>query len=253
MRSHSLAFAILMGLALPSHAHGTDAHVGKTQAVTKEQKPWGIAGDRKRVKRTVEIRMLDTMRFEPDTIDIRQGETLRLVVRNTGGVLHELVIGTKQELDEHAALMAKFPNMEHDEPYMSHVAPGKTGELVWDFNRAGNFSFACLIPGHYEAGMIGKINVRPARSAAVSDSFATVAFAPEGNLTNGEVRKIDKSTKKVTIRHDEIKNLGMPAMTMVFEVKDAAALDQLKPGDKVRFEAEQSGTAIVVTHIEVVH
>lgn len=82
-----------------------------------------------------------------------------MVVHNSGQVMHEMVIGTKKELDEHAALMAKFPEMEHDEPYMTHVAPGKSGEIVWTFNRAGQFDFACLIAGHYQAGMTGKIIV----------------------------------------------------------------------------------------------
>jgi len=90
---------------------------------------------------------------------VKQGDTVKFVVRNTGKVMHEIVIGTKNMLDEHAALMVKFPNMEHDEPYMAHVAPGKTGELVWTFNRPGDFDFACLIAGHYQAGMVGKITV----------------------------------------------------------------------------------------------
>jgi uncharacterized cupredoxin-like copper-binding protein len=74
--------------------------------------------------------------------------------------MHEFVIGTQRELDEHAALMAKHPNMEHDEPYMAHVDPGKSGEIIWQFNRAGEFGFACLIAGHYQSGMIGQIVVR---------------------------------------------------------------------------------------------
>jgi uncharacterized cupredoxin-like copper-binding protein len=105
------------------------------------------------------------MRFTPDRIEVRQGETVKFVVRNSGKVMHEFVIGTKKELDEHAALMVKFPNMEHDEPYMAHVPPGKTGEIVWTFNRAGEFEFACLIAGHYQAGMVGKIMVRAAGKA----------------------------------------------------------------------------------------
>ena len=91
--------------------------------------------------------------------EVRQGETVRLRVKNAGKVMHELVIGTKEELDQHAALMAKHPNMEHDEPYMAHVKPGQTGDLVWNFNRAGEFDYACLVPGHYQAGMTGKIRV----------------------------------------------------------------------------------------------
>jgi uncharacterized cupredoxin-like copper-binding protein len=106
--------------------------------------------------------MLDTMRFVPDRIEVRLGETVRLVHRNAGKVMHEFVIGTKKELDEHAALMLKFPNMEHDEPYMAHVPPGGRAEIVWTFNRAGEFDFACLIAGHYSAGMVGKIMVRAA-------------------------------------------------------------------------------------------
>jgi uncharacterized cupredoxin-like copper-binding protein len=85
------------------------------------------------------------------------------------------VIGTQQALDEHAALMLKFPNMAHDEPYMAHVAPGKAGEIVWTFNRAGDFGFACLIAGHYQAGMVGRITVvaRPAASSAAASTSTT--------------------------------------------------------------------------------
>ena len=83
----------------------------------------GDAGDAKAVKRTIEVRMLDTMRFEPNRIDVKQGETIRFVHKNDGKLMHEFIIGTAEELREHAALMEKFPNMEHDEPYMAHVAP----------------------------------------------------------------------------------------------------------------------------------
>ena len=114
---------------------------------------------RRAAKRTIEIRMTDNMRFTPDTIEIRQGETIRFRHMNKGTVMHEFVLGTRAELDEHAALMKKFPNMEHDEPYMAHVPPGTQREIVWTFNRPGEFDFACLLPGHYEAGMVGKIKV----------------------------------------------------------------------------------------------
>ena len=151
--------ALLAGAA-PAAAHGDAAHKAKDAApVRKEQKPWGIAGDAKNAKRTVRIAMLDTMRFTPDVLHVKLGETVRLVHRNRGQVMHEFVLGTRQELEEHAALMLKFPDMEHDEPYMAHVAPGKTGEIVWEFNRAGTFEFACLIPGHYQAGMVGRVIV----------------------------------------------------------------------------------------------
>jgi len=150
-----------LSLALPSvQAHG-DAHKSDSGPVVKEQKPWGIAADPKQARRTVEIRMSDDMRFTPSHLDVRLGETLRLRASNRGQVMHEIVIGTRAELVEHAEMMKKFPNMEHDEPYMAHVAPGRRGDIVWTFNRAGDFEFACLIPGHFEAGMRGTIRVQP--------------------------------------------------------------------------------------------
>ncbi len=158
-RHFSLGLALLPFAAPQALAHG-DAHK-KPAAVSKEQKPWGIAGDAAAVGRTITIAMTDTMRFAPDRLAVRQGETVKLLIRNNGRMLHELVIGTRKDLDEHAALMVKFPNMEHDEPYMTHVKPGKTGQIVWHFNRPGEFDFACLIAGHYQAGMVGKITVTP--------------------------------------------------------------------------------------------
>ena len=160
----SFIAASLFVAASAAFAHGTEDHAKKTGPVKKEQKDWGIAGDAKAAKRTIEVSMLDTMKFNPDKIDLKVGDTVKFVVKNTGGQMHEFVIGSKKENDEHAALMLKFPNMEHDEPYMAHVAPGKTGEIVWKFNKVGDFDFACLIAGHYQAGMIGKITVAAARA-----------------------------------------------------------------------------------------
>lgn len=162
MKRHtSFLAAVLLVLPLLGHAHTAPAHGGKKEPVRKEQKPWGIAGDAKAVVRTIEVSMSDSMRFTPALIEVREGETLRLVHRNRGKQLHEFVLGTREELEAHAALMLKFPGMEHDEPYMAHVAAGRRSEMVWTFNRAGEFEFACLIPGHYQAGMVGKIKVTP--------------------------------------------------------------------------------------------
>jgi uncharacterized cupredoxin-like copper-binding protein len=157
-RHFSGAALALIAAAGPAAAH-TGAHGPKTGPVKREQKPWGIAGRPGAVKRTVEVRMGDNMRFTPDRLAFRRGETVRLVVHNDGRVMHEFVLGDQKELDAHAELMKKFPNMEHDEPYMAHVEPGKKGEIVWEFNRAGSFRFACLIAGHYDAGMIGDLTV----------------------------------------------------------------------------------------------
>ncbi|MCB1916576.1 MAG: cupredoxin family protein [Rhodocyclaceae bacterium] len=159
-RLHTIAAILLSAASAGAFAHGGAGHGdGTAGVVIKEQKPWGIAGEAADAVRTVEVGMSDAMRFTPARIRVRQGETLRFRLKNDGAVMHEMVIGTADTLAEHAALMKRFPNMEHDEPYMAHVAPGTQGEIVWTFNRAGDFDFACLIPGHYDAGMIGKIEV----------------------------------------------------------------------------------------------
>lgn len=153
-----LVAATLLAASATAFAHGDEAHAS-SGPVKKEQMAWGIAGDAKTAKRTIEVGMTDDMKFTPSKLDVKQGETVRIKVTNKGKILHEYVLGTQKTLDEHAATMLKFPNMEHSEPYMVHVKPGQTGEIVWTFNRAGEFDFACLIAGHYQAGMKGKILV----------------------------------------------------------------------------------------------
>jgi uncharacterized cupredoxin-like copper-binding protein len=158
---HALLVAAL-SCAGWAQAHSDKPHAASAGPVKKEQKDWGIAGDAKAVTRTIDITMSDAMRFTPDRVEVKLGETVRFRHKNAGKLLHEFVIGTPQENDAHAALMVKFPGMEHDEPYMAHVGGGKTGEIVWTFNRPGEFMFACLIAGHYQAGMVGKIVVATA-------------------------------------------------------------------------------------------
>ena len=159
-----LAAPLLVGGSL-AHAHAEKKHAPAAD-VAAEQTTWGIAGNADQARRTITLDMTDAMRFTPDALSVKEGETVRFVIRNKGRMLHEMVIGTADELAKHAAMMAKFPNMEHDEPYMVHVDPGKTGDIVWTFNRAGSFEFACLIAGHYEAGMRGTITVTPKQGAA---------------------------------------------------------------------------------------
>ena len=88
------------------------------------------------------------------------GETLQLDFKNTGQMRHEWALGTPFELSEHMELMRRFQNMEHDEPHMVHVDPGQKQQLVWQFNRKGEFAYACLLPGHFEAGMRGTVEVQ---------------------------------------------------------------------------------------------
>lgn len=152
----------LMVLGVSSaHAH-TGKHEPKAPMINYakvEETPFGKAADPRKAKSVV-VHMNDTMRFSPSEIVVNKGDIVRFEVRNDGRVLHEMVLGTKKELMQHAALMKKFPDMEHDEPHMVHVPPGKSGEMGWQFTRAGEFYFACLIPGHYEAGMVGRVIVK---------------------------------------------------------------------------------------------
>ena len=153
-----ISFAFLSANAF---AHG-DAKHGKKAAkpISTEEKEFGREGDPKKASRTVRIDMSDKMRFTPASLTVKQGDTVKFVVKNSGKVMHEMVIGTVKELKEHAEMMRKHPTMEHDEPYMAHVAPGKSETMVWQFTKAGEFNFGCLVPGHFEAGMIGKVTVK---------------------------------------------------------------------------------------------
>lgn len=162
MKRILIASAIAVSLA---NAIGAPAHSDKNHVKKEEQHADGHAtalgkpGDPRKVTRNVEVKMNDSMRFLPDSIRVKRGETIRFIVRNTGKVKHEMMLGTIKELKEHAELMRKFPEMEHADPNQVSVDPGMTGELVWQFTTAGTFDFACLMPGHFEAGMVGKVRV----------------------------------------------------------------------------------------------
>jgi uncharacterized cupredoxin-like copper-binding protein len=152
--------AALAALPVAAVAHG-EAHAPGEGAAAQPmvETSFGRTGDPRKATRTVRVDMSDAMRFTPGSIEVKRGETVRFVVRNSGKVMHEMVLGTLQDLKDHAALMKKHPGMEHDEPYMAHVGPGKTAEIVWQFTKPGEYYYGCLIPGHFEAGMVGRINV----------------------------------------------------------------------------------------------
>ena len=255
-RNNLMAIPSLL-LAVTAMAAGNHGGGHADQAIGKP----GVAA---KVTRTVNVEMTDSMRFIPSTIAVKKGETLRLVVKNSGKIKHELVLGTQKELREHYELMKKNPEMEHADANQVTVAPGKTGEVIWQFTKAGKVDFACLQPGHYDAGMKGLVTVADGKAAEKSSGHfqhtqggtmpmtdaKKMPTVNEANMAEGEVRKVDKEAMKITLKHGEIKNLDMPGMTMVFQVKDPALLDKVKTGDKVRFTAEKSNGAIVVTDLQ---
>lgn len=154
------AVAATAGPGAGGHGHGHD------------ESAIGQPGQAAKVTRTVQVDMADTMRFTPANFSVKQGETIRFIVKNSGQVKHEFVLGMEKELKEHYAQMMKFPEMEHDDPNMVTVAPGKTGEVIWQFTKAGPVNFACLHPGHYDAGMKGLIKVAGGKASSKEDGHA---------------------------------------------------------------------------------
>ncbi len=142
-----------------SIAHEDHVPVALSAAEKSQQHAFGKVGDPTKVSRIVHITMVDSMRFTPDLIQVKLGETIQLVLHNDGKVLHEFVLGNKEQLKQHAEAMRKLPDMVHQTAYMAHVQPGRTKSIIWQFNRGGTFDFACLIAGHFEAGMVGQVKV----------------------------------------------------------------------------------------------
>lgn len=157
MKKQSVIFVFLLAFGLPSpavwanaghHDHGT------------ERSAAGQVGSPGRVSRTIEITALDTMRYDKKGIQVKSGETVRFVVTNAGKIRHEFTIGTREEQIEHAKMMASMPGMVHEEGNSVSLEPGVTKELIWQFGKAGAIEIACHLPGHYEAGMRVRVNVK---------------------------------------------------------------------------------------------
>jgi len=155
---HSAAVALLLAAMASGPALASGNHAGGHTHGTTD-KAYGTPGAAANVGRTITVDMTDNMRFAPSSIRVKTGETVRFVVKNSGQVRHEFSLGTQRELAEHAAAMKKFPDMEHDEPNMVSLPPGGQGEVIWQFSKAGKVDFACLQPGHFEAGMKGQVSV----------------------------------------------------------------------------------------------
>lgn len=113
-----------------------------------------------KVSRTIKILLDDNMRITPEKIVVQKGEVIRLAVTNHGKIRHELIIGSAQEVTEHAEMMKQMPEMKHSEANQVTLEPGKTASMVWQFSGIGSLQMACFQAGHYEAGMKGEILVQ---------------------------------------------------------------------------------------------
>ena len=160
MNSVISSFVSRAGLAGAAIALAASAALaGGTHAGGHGEPSIGQPGVAAKVTRTIQVDAADSMRFTPSNVAVKQGETIRFVIRNSGKLPHEFSLGTEKTLKEHYALMKKFPTMEHEEPNQISLKPGQQGEVIWRFAKAGVVNFACLHVGHYEAGMKGQVKV----------------------------------------------------------------------------------------------
>ena len=138
--------------------------LGLSRSVLAETQifPFGHPGTVAKVHRTGKVTALDTMRFIPDLIHVQAGETVRFIVTNKGQVVHEFILGDHQEQIEHEKAMQNMKSIVMpDEANGITIRPTQTKLLIWTFGSAGEVEFACHQPGHYVAGMVGKISVKP--------------------------------------------------------------------------------------------
>ena len=157
--SGTLSLAAVAVSAAPGHSGG-HGHDDKKGAYDGHAAALGEPGDPKANARVINVNMTDEMRFSPATVMVSRGETVKFVVKNSGQLKHEMTLGTMDELVEHATVMEKNPEMEHDDPNAVTVDPGTTKTILWKFTKAGTFDYGCLVPGHMQGGMKGKIIVR---------------------------------------------------------------------------------------------
>jgi uncharacterized cupredoxin-like copper-binding protein len=220
-----------VAMAAGSHDGGHD------DSSSEEMKPVGAPAELGQETRTVEIEMRETddgdMIFEPRSLDIKTGEIILFNITNKGDLEHEFVLDSFELNQEHKAVMAKFPDMEHDDPNSVRLESGESGQIVWNFANGGTFEYACLIPGHYESGMHSDI--------LVADKLPT--------YTNGFVKRVTNSGK-VTVKHEKLVDLDMPAMTMVFRAADDAMLEKLKEGDEIVFLADRVKGKLTITKLK---
>jgi uncharacterized cupredoxin-like copper-binding protein len=163
------ALAAMFAMTAASHAWAAGAphdhgHGDHSMSDHNAALPFGEPGDAKRPGRPISIVMTDgdgKMAFIPSMIEVKQGDQIKFMLRNNGASDHELVLGTLETNLQHARQMVENPKMNHEDPNAKRLAPKKTGEILWRFTKVGEFDFSCLIPGHREAGMTGKIIVKP--------------------------------------------------------------------------------------------
>ena len=137
-------------------AHGMQHH---NEMMNKHHMNIGQPGKYSEITKILSINASDQMNFSPSGIELKSGQTIEFVVTNTGQLPHEFVLGTREQIEMHRQEMRDMPDMKHSDNNTLSLKPGETKTLIWKFTSVGDFLAACTLPGHYEAGMITKINV----------------------------------------------------------------------------------------------
>ena len=137
----SLVAAALCFAAFSAQAGGThaDNHGHSESTIGKPAKM-------SQVTKTITVDMSDDMRFTPEKINVRKGDVVQFIVKNSGKVKHEMVLGTPKELAAHYKQMLKFPGMVHEDPQTASVAPGQSGDIVWAFTNSGMWTLLACNP-----------------------------------------------------------------------------------------------------------
>jgi uncharacterized cupredoxin-like copper-binding protein/Cu/Ag efflux protein CusF len=228
-------------------ASGAFADAGHAKKETSEAPEMmiGMPGHSAKVDRTIDVILLENddgeMLIQSEEMNIKQGETILFKIKNEGELEHEFVLDTVERNAEHKIEMAKM-DMEHDDPNRIRLDSGASGEVVWTFANAGTFEAACLIPGHYESGMH--------REVAVGDRMAGMKMAEaDVKYSSGTVKKIDAKGGKVTVKHGQLYNLDMPAMTMVFRA-DEEMIAKMSVGKDIEFVEERVKGKITIVKLK---
>ncbi|MBU2708085.1 cupredoxin family protein [Zooshikella marina] len=146
--SSALFFIALLSSPLALASGSGHHHHQKTASAV------GQPAEQTQATKTIHVTMTDNMKFYfQEALNIAPGDTVLFIVKNDGKIPHEFSIGNQHEHKEHQKMMRKMPNMRHEDGNTITVDPGKTKEIVWQFNGEKEVIFACNIPGHYEAGM----------------------------------------------------------------------------------------------------
>ena len=232
----------------------------------------GEPGDPKRSARVVDVIMKESdgkMDYVPDRIEVVSGEQIRFVLQNAGELAHEFVLATTAENLKHAAVMQKYPDMEHDDPNGKRLQPKGRSEILWRFTKAGEFEYRLPDPGpprgrHDRQGhrqiaqpSAGGMYMRKITLSAIGAAALAMAALPgcgAGAVRAGstaQVTKVDASAGKITIRHGPLKKFDMDeGMTMVFRAGDPAMLKAVKAGDKVKFVPDRINGQFTVMKIQ---